>query len=229
MTIAGGVMKQQIKKFSRFFLLSFTVLHFISIIIIGSIEPTNQFVNIPSEIVSVEQLHDEQRPLMESVDVRKKKIDTYVQAIVSKYPHNVDEDTARVIVETAMKYEKKTFPRVIDIIAIIDIESSFRPHVKSSLSYDPAVGLMQVRPGIWKINKKELETIEGQIAHGSRILTEYHQQIGNIYGTVMAYNIGITAYKNGNKNYNYLAKYKRELQRYYVEVYQNIPRSLPSK
>lgn len=132
-----------------------------------------------------------------------------VAAITTRY--KVDEQLALQIVKLAKKHQRDDFPKASDIIAIIGVESSFRPNVKSQLKKDPAVGLMQVRPGVWKIPHVELSTIEGQIKHGARILAEYYDSIGRKDGAVMAYNIGITAYRKGRQNPRYLNKYKREL------------------
>jgi soluble lytic murein transglycosylase-like protein len=111
-------------------------------------------------------------------------------------------------------YQQQDFPRTEDIIAIVGIESSFRPTVKSSLKTDPAVGLMQVRPGVWKVSHKELSTIDGQIKHGANILAQYYDKIGKVEGAVMAYNVGITAYRKGKTNKKYLNKYKTEVAMY---------------
>lgn len=135
-----------------------------------------------------------------------------VGAITEKY--NVDETLARKIVKIANAHQQPDFPKTEDIIAIVGIESSFRPHVKSKLKTDPAVGLMQVRPGVWKIPHEELSTIEGQIKHGAGILAHYYDKVGKVEGAVMAYNVGITAYRKGKTNKRYLNKYKTEVAMY---------------
>lgn len=128
--------------------------------------------------------------------------------------HQIQKDLANQIVTLAHKYERKDFPRAKDILSIIDIESEFRPQAKSQLSSDPAVGLMQVRPGIWKIDPKELDDIEQQIKYGSQILHDYYQKLGNIEKTIQAYNVGITALRQGTENPRYLGKYKAAMRRY---------------
>lgn len=132
-----------------------------------------------------------------------------VKIIVKR--HKVNEDLALQIVELAHKYERDDFPRAVDILAVVGIESEFRPHVKSQLDTDPAVGLMQVRLGIWKINPKEMKDIENHIKYGTQILGEYYDQLkGNRKAAIIAYNAGITAYRNGQYTQRYVRKFEIE-------------------
>ena len=134
--------------------------------------------------------------------------------IVDKY--KVEQELANRIVQLAHKYEQPTFPQAKDILAVVGIESSFNPKAKSELIRDPALGLMQVRPGIWKINPKALKDVEQQIRLGSNILHNYYNQLGgNIEKAVQAYNLGITAVKQGKRNPQYLEKYRNEMRLHY--------------
>ena len=134
------------------------------------------------------------------------------QQIVDKY--SVDSMLAKEVVKLAHKYEHPDFPTAKDILAIVGIESSFRPTIKSQLRTDPARGLMQVRPGVWKIDPEELEDIEGNIMHGASILRRYYNKLDNKQAAVQAYNVGITDFRQGVKNPRYLSKYQKEYGRY---------------
>ncbi len=150
-----------------------------------------------------------EQPLMLRAVIERQQ---YVQAIVAKYP--VTEYIAEKIVQAAQQNQQPVFPRTKDILAIIGIESSFRHNVSSKLASDPAVGLMQVRPGVWKteIHPSMLTHIEGQIKAGAYVLTRYYQDTHSKLGAVMAYNVGITAYRRGKTNWRYVNKYRDELQ-----------------
>ena len=118
----------------------------------------------------------------------------------------INPELSYKIVELAHKHEDEAFPKAIDILAVIAVESSFNPRAISKLKTDPAVGLMQVRPGIWGIDPAALNNIENQIKVGVRILKRYHERVGYEEGAFQAYNIGITSYRRGNTNPRYLAK-----------------------
>lgn len=178
-------------------------------------ENVNQYtiissVNLSATVDRIQEAH--QRIVLQQEKEKQDKRETLVATIVNKY--KVDKKLAESVVNFAEKHQRDDFPKVEDIIAIVGIESSFRPHVKSALKRDPAVGLMQVRPGVWKIPMKELSTIDGQIQHGVKILEQYYKRVGKVDGAVMAYNIGITAYRKGKKNERYLKKYKNEVAMY---------------
>lgn len=135
------------------------------------------------------------------------------EKISSKY--SVDFEDAMKIVELAHKYEKPTFPTAKDILAIIGVESGFDPDAVSGLKRDPAMGLMQVRPGIWNINPRELEgNVEKQIAYGSEILHLYYKKLKNPQSAVAAFNVGMGEFRSGNKAHGYVSKYKHELNQY---------------
>lgn len=135
--------------------------------------------------------------------------------IVSKF--KVNPEKAAKIASVAMKYSKDTFPQAHHILAIAGIESSFDENAKSALKHDPAVGLMQMRPKVWGVDKKELSTIEGQIKHGAHVLHQYYTKTGSVEGAVKAYNIGLTNYNSGKQHdaaHRYATKFTKEVSRY---------------
>ena len=88
---------------------------------------------------------------------------------------------------------------------------------KSKLRRDPAKGLMQVRPGLWKIPKAELRNIEGQIKHGVKILRRYYEKLKDDEASLRAYNLGITRYRKNPddpRGDRYVAKFQKEKQLY---------------
>lgn len=133
--------------------------------------------------------------------------------VTKKYDIKADE--AWKIVDLAIKHEASTFPKAEDILAIIGIESSFNSKAKSQLKTDPAIGLMQVRPGVWGIDPNELSSPEDQIEKGVEILKSYYQKLGKIESAVHAYNVGITTFKKGIKlNPKYVSKFETERSLY---------------
>lgn len=129
--------------------------------------------------------------------------------------YHVDQDFALQVVQLAHKYEKPTFPKAKDILAIIGVESSFDPDAVSGLRHDPAVGLMQVRPSMWNLDREDLSgDVEKQIQMGSDILHQYYTHFKNPRAALAAYNVGPTNYRQGNKAPGYVAKYANELKHY---------------
>lgn len=136
-------------------------------------------------------------------------------AVLSHY--NVDEKIVEEVIEHALTYEKPVFPRAEHIMAIIGIESSWRPHVRSQLEYDPAVGLTQIRPGVWKHkieNPAKLKEIKYQVKYSIEILDEYYAKLRTPEKTLIAYNVGLTAFIEKRYDTTYLKKYMREIRRF---------------
>lgn len=131
------------------------------------------------------------------------------RTIAKKY--RVSRKLVQQVVGLAYKYEDPTFPKAADILAIVGIESSFNPKSRSRLRRDPAIGLMQVRPGIWNISLAELRSIESNIKHGANILRHYYKKLGSAEAAVQAYNLGLTKFRKGGRNKRYVAKYRLEL------------------
>lgn len=136
-----------------------------------------------------------------------------VNKIMKKY--RVSPQLAHTVAALAQKYEKSSFPKAEDILAIAGIESSFRPQAVSNLKSDPAMGLMQVRPGVWDLSPGRLATdVEYQIKSGSDVLHKYYKLLGNEEDAVHAYNVGLGNFRRGKHNIKYVHKYKNEKQMY---------------
>lgn len=136
-----------------------------------------------------------------TVAVIKKDVnapDHLFSAIKSKFKH-IDETDIHEIVSAAVKHGDPVFPQAHHLVALAGVESSMDPSAKSALKKDPAIGLTQIRPKVWNIDKKELRTVDGQISHSARILKKYHSILGNPEDTFKAYNIGITNHKRGKQ------------------------------
>ena len=135
-----------------------------------------------------------------------------LQKFKKVHPEKLD-----MIVNAAIKHADPVFPQAHHLLALAGIESSFNEKEVSKLKKDPAVGLMQVRPGVWNIGKKELMSIEGAMRRGAHILKTYHKQFKDPDRAVAAYNIGPENEKLGKNRdaaARYLAKFKSELSRY---------------
>ena len=136
-----------------------------------------------------------------------------IDIVVNKY--KIDPALARHIVKLAKKHERPVFPKAADILAVIGIESSFNPHAVSGLRRDPAVGLTQVRPRVWGLDPKTLRgNLEAQVTAGAQILDMYHQKLRNTEQALHAYNMGITALRQGRTNPRYVKKFKDERSLY---------------
>jgi hypothetical protein len=159
--------------------------------------------------------HEPVKHVQQSKSVKKadSNFKELLSSVISNY--KIPSNEAEKIVSLAIKYEKPSFPKAVDILAIIGIESSFNKNAKSKLKKDPAIGLTQVRPKMWGLKPTNLKSnIELQIKTAVDILSEYHRKLGCEEKAVHAYNIGLTALKNGQTNFNYVEKYKNELEKY---------------
>jgi hypothetical protein len=145
------------------------------------------------------------------VDARARTLAT---AITDKYA--VGTDFAVKVAKLAIKHEAATFPKAEDILAVVGIESSFKPHAASKLAKDPAVGLMQVRPGVWGLDPNKLKaSAEEQIKVGSKILHDYYQKLKSKEAALQAYNVGLTNYmKKKGLNPRYVPKFDDERDMY---------------
>ena len=132
--------------------------------------------------------------------------------LVSKY--NIDQHMAIDIAKLAHKYQKPGFPTAKDILAIIAVESRFDPNAVSGLHKDPAVGLMQVRPAVWKVDPETLKDPETAIQMGADILHKYYRHLhGDKQAALQAYNVGMQNFQQGEEAPNYLMKFERELKK----------------
>lgn len=140
-------------------------------------------------------------------------IDLLANKILKKY--SISPDLALKVATLAKKYEKDSFPKARDILAIIGIESSFRPHAVSNLRTDPAVGLMQVRPKVWGLNPAALKgNMDLQIKTGADVLHRYYNLLGDKAAAVHAYNVGLGNYRRGKHNPDYVYDFKNERKLY---------------
>ena len=137
-------------------------------------------------------------------------LESLKSAVLTKYKH-LDPKLAHHVVSLAKKHEHPVFPKAKDILSVVGIESSFDPKAKSKLKKDPAIGLTQIRPKVWGIDKKMLSTPEEQIKKSVEILSSYHEKLGSPEDALHAYNIGITNFKRQKGlNPSYVDKFKRE-------------------
>lgn len=117
------------------------------------------------------------------------------------------------VIRLAKKYQKPGFPSARDIIAIIAVESEFDPEAVSGLQHDPAIGLMQIRPKVWKLNREALKDPETAIKIGADILHKYYRHLhGDKGAAIQAYNVGMTNFMQGEENPRYLAKYIQRMK-----------------
>lgn len=128
-------------------------------------------------------------------DKKQNFVNTAVERVTKKF--RVDPKLVKAIAQTAMKYEHPDFPTAKDILGVVGTESSFNPNAKSQLKTDPAVGLMQIRPGVWGLKPEQLKTIDDQIKHGAEILRSYYKKLGSREDALHAYNVGITNHRTG--------------------------------
>lgn len=158
---------------------------------------------------------DANAPPTSAVNVdHRPTLDPFKVAVLSKYKH-VDPTLVDTIVAAARKYERPTFPKAEDILAVVGIESSFNPKAQSKLKRDPAKGLMQVRPGVWGLDHAVLADVENQIRIGADILSHYYDKLKDEDAAIHAYNVGITNLRKGRGlNPGYVSKFNKERQLY---------------
>lgn len=144
---------------------------------------------------------------------RNQGIDNLTKIVLQKY--KVNPEQAKQIATLAQDNAKATFPKAADILAIVGIESSFRPEAVSGLAKDPARGLMQVRPKATGLAPDALDSIEQQIQAGTNILSKYYDRLKSVPDAVHAYNIGIGNFIRQTKmNPKYIDKFNAERDRY---------------
>jgi soluble lytic murein transglycosylase-like protein len=149
----------------------------------------------------------------QKVEKKEPTRDDMIQHITSNY--KVNRDKASEIVDTAIRHANPVYPKAHDIVAVMGVESEYKPEAKSKLKRDPAIGLMQVRPGVNGINPNEFKTIDGQVKHGASILSQYYKRLGNPDAALHAYNVGIGNHIRGiGSNPRYVDKVKAELSKF---------------
>lgn len=157
-----------------------------------------------------------QQPNLEPIEVDAKyELDAKTQALVDAISKRYDADPNFVqeVVTLARKYQKPGFPTARELLAVIAVESSFDPNAVSGLSHDPAVGLMQIRPKVWGVDPQDLKDPATNIKMGSDILHKYYRHLHhNKAAAIQAYNVGLTDYKQGVDNQEYLMKVANHLR-----------------
>lgn len=166
-------------------------------------------------LVQMQVYEENVRKLSDDADKNKKDIERMqkeilVSRIVATH-RNVSEKMASKLVALAIKYEHPVFPTRHDILAIMGIESNFNPNAKSKLAVDPARGLMQVRPVMWKLNIRKMNDIDYQVQNGVSIIKHNYDVLQDRDSALMAYNIGLKAVIDGGEAKKYVYKFKREL------------------
>lgn len=102
----------------------------------------------------------------------------------------------------AEKHAFKDFPKIVDILTIARIESSFKPNAKNG----PSNGVMQVNHGPFEL--------AANVAAGVKLLREYYLMLGSVKAAVIAYNTGPGNYRKGRYQLTYWGKYKEHLYDY---------------
>ena len=122
-----------------------------------------------------------------------------------KREYDLKQQKAENLVLLAEKYADDVFPKKKDILAIAAVESEFDYRARNSCCH----GLLQVnfsehREKI-KGNLQTLYNPSENIKVAVKILKEYYLLVGkDKEKAIQAYNIGITAFKNGRKAKKYL-------------------------
>lgn len=164
---------------------------------------------VPSQLDVSDQVPSQ--PIAQSA--KPSQVDRLVNVASNKY--KVSPDVIKTVVQSAVKHQYKDFPTAKDILAVVGVESSFNPNAVSQLKKDPAKGLLQVRPGVWKLPASSLATIDAQIKTGSDILRDYYVKLGDREAALHAYNVGLTNHKKGKgSNPRYVPKINKERDMY---------------
>lgn len=145
------------------------------------------------------------------IDALKASFDRTASNILAHYKY-ASPSLVRQVVEYAHTYARPDFPRQADILALVAIESSFRPNAKSNLAHDPAIGLTQIRPEKWKhkYDPRDLKDIRNQIKFCAEILEHNYKRLDRRPDMALhAYNVGMTAVLRGQKNPKYVWKFHK--------------------
>lgn len=98
------------------------------------------------------------------------------------------------------------FPRLVDILAIARIESSFNEKARNGVS----IGIMQVNHGPWAMEKN--------LAKGVEMLRDLYVRLGSIKAAVLAYNCGEGCYRKGRAKIEYYQKFIKAKEEYHVWI-----------
>lgn len=143
--------------------------------------------------------------IVNAQDIKVKHENLILSKHISK-EYKIPFSLAKEIVELVKFHAKATDLSPKIVLAVIAVESSFNPKAISSKG---AKGLMQIMP-----LHKPGPTIEDNIIKGIWILQDYKSETSNIYEALMSYNVGITAFKKGKRNYNYAKKVMKKREKF---------------
>lgn len=177
-----------------------------SIVRIAVSNPPPQVSSTENKLeVSVEVKVDELDRLITELAVKSESENNILAEYISvKYKTSLE--FAKRIVYLAAKYAYADFPKRNDILAIIAVESSFRPKA----SYRGSHGLMQIekKSHVKSLRGRNIKDPAVNIELGSQILNEYYQALGNSKkNAILAYNAGIGNFLKHRYHLDYYNKY----------------------
>lgn len=133
---------------------------------------------------------------------------------------NLSQEFASRIVRLAKQNEYPDFPKVEDILAIIEIESSYRPEA----IYMGCYGLMMIqkKSHMSKLadeytngNKGGILNPEVNISIGAKVLNEYFNILNrDKKATTLAWNSGVGNYQKKRYNIKYYLSYQEKVKKY---------------
>lgn len=170
-----------------------------------AVAPDHPTTQRPAPVAQVQQRVEQPKPQLSEKEQKA------VEQITQRY--GADPSFVAEVIQLVKKYQKPGFPTARDLMAIIAVESEFDPEAVSGLRHDPAVGLMQVRPGVWGMDAETLKDPETAIKVGSDILHKYYRHLhGDKEAALQAYNVGLTNYQQGEENPHYVEKYQKRMK-----------------
>lgn len=131
--------------------------------------------------------------------------DTIVAAIQKRGKNKSDEKVLRSIIRNvASKTTDNSYPNFEDVIAVIEVESSFNPNAKNADCY----GLMQISRTAHrkKLAVDNKDKSDANITVGINYLKELNEMFKNRNSAIMAYNSGPGSFKKGFRSKAYLKK-----------------------
>lgn len=121
-----------------------------------------------------------------------------VRAAYLSHKYKVSQDELKKLIYLVRKETNNTFPSVNDVLAIIEIESSFR---HNAVSHANAKGYMQIK-------YRKTHSVHDNIKAGVWLLKDYHKRLKSEDSALHAYNVGIGNYRSGMRNTKYVTKFK---------------------
>lgn len=126
------------------------------------------------------------------------KGDSRVSYITSKYNKTNSKEMYELLYIIKGETDN-TFPTIDDVLALIEIESSFR---HSAISSANAKGYMQIK-------YRKTDSIRDNVKAGVWLLRDYNSRLKSQDSALIAYNVGIGNYRAGMRNHSYLNKFKK--------------------